>query len=410
MAVNDVTRESVLTAMQEFDGLGRDQFLERYGFGPAREYFVAEGGRLYDSKALVGVAHGFEPGRRPLTPAEFSGGERTVGAHLGRLGFRVTREGRDDAQLLTRSDPSWHLAVGQSIRRTELHDRYGGSRQDGVSPSRTTPNVLIFTDPASGERHGYFDRWREDGVFYYTGRGQRGDQVFESGNLAILNHSENGRALRVFEGAGGIVSYVGRFELADEQPWIYEKAPETDAGPDRQVIVFRLVPILEDDSGPDLTGAPRATGRDFRNRNEDVDPAPAVAASIDPDAAGRGLRAHRRLENELATAARSRGLKPRDPPLEGPAYDLAWVVNDILTVCEVKSLTTANQASQIRLGLGQVLDYAFTLRERSQPVRPVLVVERAPASTHWWELCREHGVILVWPDTLTELWEPSSDP
>jgi hypothetical protein len=67
---------------------------------------------------------------------------------------------------------------------------------------------------------------------------------------------------------------------------------------------------------------------------------------------------------------RDRGVEPRDPPLEGPAYDLAWVVSDILTVCEVKSLTTANQASQIRLGLGQVLDYAFTLRKRGQPSDP----------------------------------------
>jgi 5-methylcytosine-specific restriction protein A len=54
VAVKDVTRESVLIAMREFDDLGRDRFLERYGFGPAREYFVVEAGQRYASKALVG--------------------------------------------------------------------------------------------------------------------------------------------------------------------------------------------------------------------------------------------------------------------------------------------------------------------------------------------------------------------
>ena len=199
-----------------------------------------------------------------------------------------------------------------------------------------------------------------------------------------------------------MVTYVGRFELADEQPWIYEQAPETGGGPDRRVIVFRLVSIVEDDSSTEATRR-RAAGRDFRNRNEDVDPAPAAAASVDPDAVGRGLRAHRRLENELAALARARGLQPLDPPLEGPVFDVAWLENDSLTLCEVKSLSTANETGQIRLGLGQVLDYAFTLRGRGHQVRPVLVVEREPASNHWSGLCNEHGVTLVWPDTLVEL-------
>ena len=248
------------------------------------------------------------------------------------------------------------------------------------------------------------------GVFYYTGRGQRGDPLFESGNLAILNHEHDGRALRVFEGAGGTVTYVGRFELADDQPWIYERAPATAGGPDRQVIVFRLVPVVEDHPDADGSVRPRAAGRSFKDRDENVDPVPATPASVDPDAVGRGLRAHRRLENLLAIEARSRGLDPRDPPLEGPAYDIAWNHGDMLTVCEVKSLTIANQAAQIRLGLGQLLDYAFTLRERGEIVRPALVVERGPASSHWRRLCSQHGVLLVWPETLSELWDAPSDP
>jgi hypothetical protein len=51
---------------------------------------VHHGGRLYDSKAIAGVAFGYEhPERGPLSNDEFSGGEQTVQAKLEELGFEV---------------------------------------------------------------------------------------------------------------------------------------------------------------------------------------------------------------------------------------------------------------------------------------------------------------------------------
>jgi hypothetical protein len=76
----------------------------------------------------------------------------------------------------------WRLKPGDRIRRTELHDLYGGSGQSGISPSRISPNILVFTDPRSGERHGYFDQWAADDSFHYTGEGQRGDQTMTRGD------------------------------------------------------------------------------------------------------------------------------------------------------------------------------------------------------------------------------------
>lgn len=101
---------------------------------------------------------------------------------------------------------------------------------------------MIFSDPSSGERHGYFDGWHDDGFLHYTGEGQRGDQQMRAGNAAIRDHHTDGRALRVFNGAGGVVMYVDEFGLADDEPWYLTDAPETDDGPTRQVIVFRLRP------------------------------------------------------------------------------------------------------------------------------------------------------------------------
>src|SRR4051812_45292809 len=100
----------------------------------------------------------------------------------------------------------WTLAPGESIKRVDLHAAYGGSNQGGIGPSAQSPNVLIFSDPAEGEQHGYFDGWHDDGLFHYYGMGQRGDQKMQSGNAAILNHKSHGRALRVFDGARGTVT------------------------------------------------------------------------------------------------------------------------------------------------------------------------------------------------------------
>jgi hypothetical protein len=46
-----------------------------------------------------------------------------------------------------------------------------------MTRSSSTPNVFLFTDPAVGHQHGYYDGWVGD-RFHYTGMRQRGDQQF----------------------------------------------------------------------------------------------------------------------------------------------------------------------------------------------------------------------------------------
>jgi hypothetical protein len=137
----------------------------------------------------------------------------------------------------------WVLRPGTTIQRTDIHARYGGNPQAGFCPSRRTRNVLIFSDPAAGEQHGYFDRWMDDGCFHYTGEGQHGDQRMDKGNAAILHHKAEHRALRLFEGTGGGVEYMGEFEVDAKNSWYQSDAPETGGGPIRAVIVFRLRPL-----------------------------------------------------------------------------------------------------------------------------------------------------------------------
>lgn len=83
-------RAAVIAAIDEFNQLGRDSFLEKYHFGKARKYFLHFEGQIYDSKAIMGAAHGFQfPEKGPLALNTFSGGDETVVAQLEKLGFEV---------------------------------------------------------------------------------------------------------------------------------------------------------------------------------------------------------------------------------------------------------------------------------------------------------------------------------
>ncbi|MCF4122178.1 HNH endonuclease [Antribacter sp. KLBMP9083] len=91
MALADLTDpEAVRRAIAEFDAIGRDTFLKRYGFDPAKDYFIVVDDKMYDSKAITGVAHLYQHGEL-LTADMFSGGSATVANRVGKLGFEVTR-------------------------------------------------------------------------------------------------------------------------------------------------------------------------------------------------------------------------------------------------------------------------------------------------------------------------------
>jgi 5-methylcytosine-specific restriction enzyme A len=91
VALRELSRREILQAVAEYDELGQARFLEKYEFGAARSYRLVVDGKTYDSKAIVGAAHGFLPGQKALTAYDFSGGAATVGRLLSRLGFEVTQ-------------------------------------------------------------------------------------------------------------------------------------------------------------------------------------------------------------------------------------------------------------------------------------------------------------------------------
>lgn len=137
VSLANITRESVLAAIAEFDSIGRDAFLERYGFGPARSYMLEHDGGLYDSKAIVGAAHGLATGRQ-LAAADFSGGAATVQRTLEALGFRVVSVGEAAGRNartrksgvvagLAREHIAAALVEWRRLGRDDFLARYGGS-------------------------------------------------------------------------------------------------------------------------------------------------------------------------------------------------------------------------------------------------------------------------------------------
>lgn len=118
MSINLLTsRQAVLDALDEWDALGRERFLQKYGYGPAKSYFVQHDGKPYDSKAVAGVAVGKElPERGPLRNNEFSGGD-TVKQKLESLGFQFLSEVK-----LTAADVALLRESREKNRYAELTD------------------------------------------------------------------------------------------------------------------------------------------------------------------------------------------------------------------------------------------------------------------------------------------------
>jgi len=122
MALRDVTRAGVLKAIEEYDELGRSAFLSKYAFGPVLQYTLVYKRKPYDSKAIVGVAHGFDhPGLGQLSSEAFSGGKSAAAKVLEDLDFTIDRHWPPDRVELPVQ--AW---VGPSNKDWRAARRLGG--------------------------------------------------------------------------------------------------------------------------------------------------------------------------------------------------------------------------------------------------------------------------------------------
>ncbi|MEE4540642.1 HNH endonuclease [Streptomyces sp. V4-01] len=115
-----ITLDGVLKAIAEYDDCGSARFLAEYGYKPATGYLLIHEDRMYDSKAIAGVAHKFDQGRA-LRPDELSGGRSHAARWLARLGF-VIRSSRDPDWTRDEIILACDLAMANGWKRLEYDD------------------------------------------------------------------------------------------------------------------------------------------------------------------------------------------------------------------------------------------------------------------------------------------------
>ena len=118
--------------------------------------------------------------------------------------------------------------------------------------------------------------------------------------------------------------------------------------------------------------------------------------AVDLTGLDAGTAAHEQTVRALIKHLAAYGITLRGPSAGAPSIDGGWVEHGVRYIAEVKSLSGANPSQQLRLGLGQVLDYHDQLGAPDDVV-PVLVLEqRPPDSARWVKLGRRHGVTVTW--------------
>lgn len=105
--------------------------------------------------------------------------------------------------------------IGEELKRSTIHDKYGGSRQSGICPCANFPYIFIFSGE-SGELYGYHDEWLTDDLFQYTGEGKLGNMSFYRGNLALRDHLKNGKRVFLFKSTKkSFVKFEAELQLFD---------------------------------------------------------------------------------------------------------------------------------------------------------------------------------------------------
>jgi hypothetical protein len=312
---------------------------------------------------------------------------------------------------------AWDIPVGTTLRRAELHRRFGGSGQSGIASSARTPNVLVFSDPQTGKAFGYdkHEGRREDGSYRYTGEGQVGDQSETSqGNAALLRADAAGKSIRLFIKQDRDATYVGEYTLGDP-PYDVERANDRN-GNERDVLVFHLVPVSSEAPIP-LSGT-KSTGPLFANRVSTSRWVPPQDTPV--VVSGRGVvdsdrtmsRQEMRLQKDFGEWLQARGaeVESLSIPINGGTVfmrpDLFNKTDSV--VIEAKK---SSARSYVREAIGQVLDYVNNLKLCDDPITasPAILLPARPEDD-LIGLCDQLGITVIYRKDGTFVSQHTSDP
>ncbi|MEZ5257859.1 MAG: hypothetical protein R2705_13470 [Ilumatobacteraceae bacterium] len=133
---------------------------------------------------------------------------------------------------------------------------------------------------------------------------------------------------------------------------------DTEASSAAELLDARADAVATNDPASSVFGRPYTD--DPVNRSV----TPAGVFSRDDSKLERALAGHAVTQNGLAAHLREHGLEPRKRGFGEPDFDIAWVTSKTVVVAEVKTLHKSNLVHQLRVGIGQVLQYRELLRAR----------------------------------------------
>jgi hypothetical protein len=132
VAWSAVGRQHVLAAIHEYDEVGQDAFLDRYGFARSREDVLRYADHSYDSKAVLGAAVRYATGTA-ATSGDFSDGKSGAARVLRDLDFEVLSPEKDGSVA--------------SVPTTSIPNQ---RRTNGIEPVVATCPTCFLALPASG--------------------------------------------------------------------------------------------------------------------------------------------------------------------------------------------------------------------------------------------------------------------
>jgi hypothetical protein len=388
-------RTAVERAMDEYDSLGPDEFLARHKHEPNRGLVVLRNGHQYDSKAIFGVAWGYQfPEEGPLAATDFSGGYATVVKYLERLGFEVIdlRAANENEGLVRGHTYSWE-ELGRIFGFRPAYLSVAG----GMISRPDQDAVLVITHPGGAKSFDYDDYWDGDDLIY-TGRGKQGNQHLEGANADV---ADNRRSILGFEQAGPAeLTYLGRARCVE---WWPDTGSDSN-GQTRRIYRFRLrfeaTNEPQDRTLSESTREPAAPLRRARPFDKARPPSQYRAQSRrgDPEETRalqeKATRAHHDLLVELVTALEQRQWAEIE---EIPAAVDLWArpedSADTRVIFEAKTVSARSSAARLRGALGQLLEYRFFWGE---PTDELCVVTSAAVPDERIRFLRAMGVDAIW--------------
>ncbi len=145
----------MLEAIDEFDRIGRDAFLERYGYQRSNSRFIKFNGKLYDQRPIIGVSYGKQhPEEGPLDRDRFKGAKKAGLARLVPLGFEIVElkngkgveaVGVDGLQQAPTSKTLW--TRDELILVLDLYFKISVSASNERTPEVSALSKLLRTAP-----------------------------------------------------------------------------------------------------------------------------------------------------------------------------------------------------------------------------------------------------------------------